>query len=308
MVALRKFKVALVQLACGPNADENLRHALCRVEEAGGAGAQVVCLPELFRSQYFCQREDAAFFDLAETVPGPTTEALGKVAREAGVVVIAPVFERRAAGLYHNSAAVIDTSGQVVGLYRKMHIPDDPAYYEKFYFTPGDLGFPAFDTEVGRLGTLICWDQWYPEGARLAALQGASILFYPTAIGWHPEEKEQFGAAQRDAWRTVQRGHAIANGVYVAAVNRVGREKDATAGEQGRRGIEFWGSSFLADPFGVIVAEAAIDKEEIVFGEVNLERIEEVRRNWPFLRDRRIDAYAGLDRRFLDEGPWGKKE
>jgi len=307
MVGSRKFKVALVQMACGPDADENLRRAVSSVEEAGGAGARAICLPELFRSQYFCQREDATFFDLAETVPGPTTEALGKVARSAGVVVIAPVFERRAAGLYHNSAAVIDTTGQVVGLYRKMHIPDDPAYYEKFYFTPGDLGFQAFDTEVGRLSPLICWDQWFPEGARLAALQGASVLFYPTAIGWHPEEKEQFGAAQRDAWRTVQRGHAIANGVYVAAVNRVGHEKSSMAGKQGGGGIEFWGSSFLADPFGVVVAEAAINREEIVYGEVDLERIEEVRRNWPFLRDRRIDAYAGLDRRFLDEESWGKK-
>ena len=308
MVALRKFKVALVQMACGPDADGNLRRAIARVEEAAHTGAQVVCLPELFRSQYFCQREDAAFFNLAETVPGPTTEALGQVARSTGVVVIAPIFERRAAGLYHNSAAVIDTTGQVTGLYRKMHIPDDPAYYEKFYFTPGDLGFRAFDTQVGRLGTLICWDQWYPEGARLVALQGASILFYPTAIGWHPEEREEFGETQRDAWRTVQRGHAIANGVYVAAINRVGHEKDLTAGMERGAGIEFWGSSFLADPFGIVVAEAAADKEEVILGEVDLERIEEVRRNWPFLRDRRIDAYAGLDRRFLDEGSWGKKE
>jgi N-carbamoylputrescine amidase len=307
MAVSRRFKVALVQMACGPDADENLQRAVSRVEEAAGAGARVICLPELFRSRYFCQREDAAFFDLAETVPGPTTEALGKVARKAGIVVVAPVFERRAAGLYHNSAAVIDATGQVVGLYRKMHIPDDPAYYEKFYFTPGDLGFQAFDTEFGCLGTLICWDQWYPEGARLVALQGASVLFYPTAIGWHPEEKEQFGATQRDAWRTVQRGHAIANGVYVAAVNRVGHERDAAAGKQGGGGIEFWGSSFLADPFGVMVAEAAVDREETVFGEVDLERIEEVRRNWPFLRDRRIDAYAGLDRRFLDEESWSRE-
>ncbi len=308
MVALRKFKVGLVQMACGPDAEENLRRAISHVEEAARAGARVVCLPELFRSQYFCQREDPAFFALAETVPGPTTEALGSVARGVGVVVIAPVFERRAAGLYHNSAAVIDSTGKLAGLYRKMHIPDDPAYYEKFYFTPGDLGFQAFDTQAGRLGTLICWDQWYPEGARLAALQGANILFYPTAIGWHPEEKEEFGATQRDAWRTVQRGHAIANGVYIAAVNRVGHEKDPAAGKPGGAGIEFWGSSFLADPFGVVVAEASVDKEEVVLGEVDLDRIEDVRRNWPFLRDRRIDAYGGLDRRFLDEGSWGKKE
>jgi len=298
MSAPRRFKVALIQMACGPDAAENLRRAISAVEEAASAGAAVVCLPELFRSPYFCQREDAASFDLAESVPGPTTEVLGEVARKAGAVVIAPLFERRAAGLYHNSAVMIDTTGQIAGLYRKMHIPDDPAYYEKFYFTPGDLGFVAFETSVGRLGVLICWDQWYPEAARLVALQGASIIFYPTAIGWHPEEKEQFGAAQRDAWRTVQRAHAIANGLYVAAVNRVGLEKVAGAAGQG---IEFWGSSFLSDPFGAIVAEAPADREAIVVGEVDLDRLEEVRRNWPFLRDRRIDAYAGLDRRFLDK-------
>jgi len=297
MSAPRRFKVALIQMACGPDAAENLRRATSGVEEAASAGAAVVCLPELFRSPYFCQREDAASFDLAESVPGPTTEALGEVARKAGAVVIAPLFERRAAGLYHNSAVVIDSTGQVAGLYRKMHIPDDPAYYEKFYFTPGDLGFVAFETSVGRLGVLICWDQWYPEAARLVALQGASVIFYPTAIGWHPDEKQQFGAAQRDAWRTVQRAHAIANGLYVAAVNRVGLEKVAGAVGQG---IEFWGSSFLSDPFGAIVAEAPADREAIVVGEVDLDRLEEVRRNWPFLRDRRIDAYAGLDRRFLD--------
>ena len=298
MSAPRRFKVALIQMACGPDAAENLRRATSGVEEAASAGAAVVCLPELFRSPYFCQREDAASFDLAESVPGPTTEALGEVARKAGAVVIAPLFERRAAGLYHNSAVVIDSTGQVAGLYRKMHIPDDPAYYEKFYFTPGDLGFVAFETSVGRLGVLICWDQWYPEAARLVALQGASVIFYPTAIGWHPDEKQQFGAAQRDAWRTVQRAHAIANGLYVAAVNRVGLEKVAGAVGQG---IEFWGSSFLSDPFGAIVAEAPADREAIVVGEVDLDRLEEVRRNWPFLRDRRIDAYAGLDRRFLDK-------
>jgi len=285
-------------MPCVPDPEENLRRAISHVEEAAGAGAAMICLPELFRSPYFCQREDTASFDLAEPVPGPTTEALGEVARRAGVVVVAPLFERRAAGLYHNSAVVLDSTGKIAGLYRKMHIPDDPAYYEKFYFTPGDLGFPAFDTNVGRLGVLICWDQWYPEAARLVALQGASVIFYPTAIGWHPGEKEQFGAAQRDAWRTIQRAHAIANGLYVAAVNRVGLEK--LAGAAGR-GIEFWGSSFLCDPFGMVVAEAPTDQEAIVTSEVNIERIEEVRRNWPFLRDRRIDAYAGLDRRFLDK-------
>jgi N-carbamoylputrescine amidase len=273
----------------------NLRAAVAKVAEAAAAGAQLVCLPELFRSLYFAQREDAALFDLAEPVPGPSTEALGQAARQAGVVVIAPVFERRAAGLYHNSAAVIDADGRLLGVYRKMHIPDDPAYYEKFYFTPGDLGFRAFDTRVGRIGTLVCWDQWYPEGARLTALQGASILFYPTAIGWHPRERTAQGAAQLDAWRTIQRSHAIANGCYVAAVNRVGHERPA-----GGDGIEFWGSSFLADPFGTIVTEAPRDREAILVGEVDLARIEEVRRGWPFLRDRRIDAYAGIAERYLD--------
>ncbi len=291
-----KFTLGLVQMACTSDPAENLKHAVTRVQEAARAGAQIVCLPELFRSQYFCQREDAASFDLAEPIPGPTTEALSSLAKEARIAVVAPVFERRAPGVYHNSAAIIDASGEIVGLYRKMHIPDDPAYYEKFYFTPGDLGFRAFDTVVGRVGTLICWDQWYPEGARLTALRGAAVLFYPTAIGWHPHEKQQHGAAQRDAWQTVQRSHAIANGVYVAAVNRVGHEMPSAGGA----GIEFWGTSFLADPFGVVVAEASTFKEEILLGEVDLNRIEEVRRNWPFLRDRRIDAYAGIDRRFLD--------
>ena len=291
-----RFKVGLVQMAMSPEPAKNLDRAVARVKEARGAGADVVCLPELFRSQYFCQREDASLFDLAEPVPGPTTEALGRAAKETGAVVVAPIFERRAPGLYHNSAAIIDADGQLRGLYRKMHIPDDPAFYEKFYFTPGDLGFRAFDTQAGRIGTLICWDQWYPEGARLTALQGAAILFYPTAIGWHPHEKEAFGAAQRDAWRTIQRSHAIANGVYVAAVNRVGHEKPLPDGA----GLEFWGTSFLADPFGVVVAEASTDKEEIVVGEVDLARLEDVRRNWPFLRDRRIDAYGGIDKRFLD--------
>jgi N-carbamoylputrescine amidase len=293
----RRFKIGLIQMACGPSPEENLARALARIEDAASAGARVICLPELFRSQYFCQREDHASFDLAESVPGPTTEALSSLARKLGVVVIAPVFERRAPGLYHNSAAVIDSSGEIVGIYRKMHIPDDPAYYEKFYFTPGDLGFRAFDTGAGRLGTLICWDQWYPEAARLTALQGANILFYPTAIGWHPDEKEQFGAAQRDAWRTIQRAHAIANGVYVAAVNRVGHEKPADASG---KGIEFWGSSFVVDPFGVVIAEAASDCEEVVLAEVDRGKVEETRQHWPFLRDRRIDAYGGLDQRFLD--------
>lgn len=292
----RAFRVGLVQMGMSANAQGNLDKAAARVREAAAAGAQVVCLPELFRSPYFCQREDAALFDLAETVPGPTTEALGRVAREAGVVVVAPIFERRAVGLYHNSAAILDATGEVLGLYRKMHIPDDPLFYEKYYFTPGDLGFRAFDTRAGRIGTLICWDQWFPEGARLTALRGASVLFYPTAIGWHPHEKAQYGAAQRSAWQTIQRSHAIANGVFVAVVNRVGHEKPIP----GEPGLEFWGSSFLCDPFGVVLAEASTDREEILLGEVDLGRMEEVRRNWPFLRDRRIDGYAGLDRRLID--------
>ncbi len=296
----RKFTVGLVQMAMEADPGANLARGVARVEAAARAGAQLVCLPELFRSQYFCQQEDASCFDLAEPVPGPTTEALARTAAALKVVVVAPVFERRAAGVYHNSVAVIDADGRLAGLYRKMHIPDDPAYYEKFYFTPGDLGFQAFDTRVGRVSALICWDQWYPEGARLAALRGAAVIFYPTAIGWHPDEKAEHGAAQRDAWRTVQRGHAIANGVYVAAVNRVGHEMPRSGGG---RGIEFWGGSFLADPFGVVVAEASADKEEILLGAVDLDRIEEVRRNWPFLRDRRIDAYAGIDSRYLDPSP-----
>ena len=292
----KNFKVGLVQMAMSADPAANLERAAARVEEAARLGAEVVCLPELYRSRYFCQREDAALFDLAEPVPGPSSERFGEVARRAGVAVVVPVFERRAPGLYHNSAVIIDADGEMRGLYRKMHIPDDPAFYEKYYFTPGDLGFRAFDLRAGRVGTLICWDQWYPEGARLTALQGAAILFYPTAIGWHPAEKANSGAAQRDAWRTVQRGHAIANGVYVAAVNRVGFE----AGPAGQAGLEFWGTSFLCDPFGAVLAEGSTDREEILVGEVDLARIEEVRRNWPFLRDRRVDAYQGLDRRFID--------
>ena len=293
----RQIKLGLIQMACSPDPDSNLRKAVERASEAARAGANLICLPELFRSQYFCQREDHAAFDLAESIPGPSTDALAQVAKKHQVVIIAPVFERRAAGLYHNSAAIIDSTGAIAGLYRKMHIPDDPAYYEKFYFTPGDLGFCAFDTAAGRIGTLICWDQWYPEGARLTALQGASVLFYPTAIGWHPAEKEQYGAGQRDAWRTVQRAHAISNGVFVAAVNRVGHEKPADGSGQG---IEFWGSSFICDPFGAVIAEGSTEKEEIIHVEIDLARVEETRQHWPFLRDRRIDAYKGLDQRFID--------
>jgi N-carbamoylputrescine amidase len=295
----KKFTVGLIQMVLSSDPDKNRRKAVAKIEHAADAGAHIACLPELFLSRYFCQTENAALFDLAEPIPGPTTKLLGKLAKRLKVVLIAPLFERRAAGIYHNSAAIIDLNGEIAGLYRKMHIPDDPAYYEKFYFTPGDLGFQAFDTRVGRISTLICWDQWYPEAARLSSLQGASVLFYPTAIGWHPHEKKRHGKAQRDAWLTVQRGHAIANGIYVAAVNRVGLERpDRTS-----PGIEFWGSSFIADPQGVMIAAASVDKEEILLGEVNLEHLEDIRRNWPFLRDRRIDAYEGITRRFLDDLP-----
>ena len=288
-------------MSCTTDPEENLVKAETRVREAAGRGAQIVCLQELFRSQYFCREEDARLFDLAEPIPGPSTERLSKVAREQKVVVIASLFERRAAGVYHNTAAIIDADGSLLGIYRKMHIPDDPLYYEKFYFTPGDLGFKAFDTAVGKVGTLVCWDQWYPEGARITALQGANLLFYPTAIGWHPAEKAEFGEAQYDAWQTIQRGHAIANGVFVAAVNRVGMEHgDVKGNKVDGAGLEFWGGSFLADPFGRVIAKAAHDKEEILVGEINLTLLEETRRNWPFLRDRRIDAYQPIVQRFLD--------
>ncbi|HET6450114.1 MAG TPA: carbon-nitrogen hydrolase [Spirochaetia bacterium] len=296
------FSVGLVQMKPVADPAANLQAALRLTEEAAAAGAAVVCLPELFRSPYFCQREEAALFDLAETIPGPSTEALGALARRRRITVIVPVFEKRAPGLYHNSAAVVGPDGALIGMYRKMHIPDDPGYYEKYYFTPGDLGFPAFQTPSGPIGTLICWDQWYPEAARLTALRGANVLFYPTAIGWHPREKETLGDQQREAWITVQRGHAIASGVYVAAVNRAGLEKP----EPSAPGIEFWGSTFLCDPFGVVVARARTSGEEVVMGTVDLGRIEEVRRGWPFLRDRRVDAYTGLDKRFLEPGAGSK--
>jgi N-carbamoylputrescine amidase len=297
MQAQDKYTVGLIQMATTPDPGDNLARAVELVEQAARDGAAVICLPELFRSPYFCQREDAALFDLAESIPGPSTDVLGKIAKSRQVTVIASLFERRAAGLYHNSVVVLDVQGRIAGLYRKMHIPDDPGYYEKFYFTPGDLGFKTFDTPVGRIGTLICWDQWYPEAARLTALQGADILFYPTAIGWHPREKDAFGESQQDAWRTIQRAHAIANGVYVAAVNRIGLEKPL----EDTAGIEFWGGTFLCDPFGVVVAEAGSASEEVVMAEVDRARIEDVRRNWPFLRDRRIDAYGRITERFTDE-------
>ena len=296
-----KFRVGLVQMSATPEPKKNLQHALELVRQAAAQGAQIMCLPELFQTQYFCQREDATLFDLAETIPGPATEKLSELAKQLRTVLVASLFEKRAAGVYHNTAVIVDTDGSLRGLYRKMHIPDDPLYYEKFYFTPGDLGFRAFDTSAGRIGALVCWDQWYPEGARLTALQGAHVLFYPTAIGWHPAEKAEFGQAQHDAWRTIQRSHAIANGVYVAVVNRVGFETGNIRGNSAPGdGLEFWGRSFLCDPFGRVIAEASHDKEEILIGEVDLHALEDIRRNWPFLRDRRIDSYGGITSRLLD--------
>ncbi len=289
----RVVKVGLVQMSTTDDKAANLKKALERVRDAAKRGAQVVCLQELFASPYFCQVEDAALFDLAETVPGPTTEAVASVARELGVVVLASVFEKRAPGLYHNTAVVIGPKGETLGTYRKMHIPDDPLFYEKFYFAPGDLGFVSVDTPFAKLGPLVCWDQWYPEGARLTALAGAEILFFPTAIGWHPSEKASHGPSQLSAWQTIQRAHAIANGVFVVAVNRVGHEGPKSGG------LEFWGHSFVCDPMGVVLGEAGLEEETLVVA-CDLERQEEVRRGWPFLRDRRIDAYAGLTARFLD--------
>ena len=297
----RKYVVGLVLMSMGPDPEANLAAAVEHVREAARRGANVICLPELFRAQYFCQREDIRLFDLAEPIPGPSTKVLGELARELRVAIVASLFERRAAGLYHNTAVTLNADGAIASVYRKMHIPDDPLYYEKFYFTPGDLGFKAVDTAFGRVGTLVCWDQWYPEGARLTALQGAEVLFYPTAIGWHPAEKDEFGAAQYDAWQTIQRAHAIANGVYVAGVNRVGVEHGDVEGNQAAGpGLEFWGGSFLADPFGRVIAKASHDREEILLGEIDLALIEDTRRNWPFLRDRRIDAYGSITKRFLD--------
>jgi N-carbamoylputrescine amidase len=296
-----KFRVGLVQMSASPDPDKNLQHAIDLVGDAAKRGAQVICLPELFQTQYFCQREDTALFDLAERIPGPTTEKLSEVAKSLNIALVASLFEKRAAGVYHNTAVLFDSDGVTRGLYRKMHIPDDPLYYEKYYFTPGDLGFRAFDTTYGKVGTLVCWDQWYPEGARITAMQGAHVLFYPTAIGWHPAEKEEFGVAQHDAWKTIQRAHAIANGVYVAVVNRVGFEQGDIRGNRVEgKGLEFWGGSFLSDPFGRVIAEASHDKEEILVGEVDLKAIEDVRRNWPFLRDRRIDSYAPITNRLID--------
>ena len=292
MSAKDRFTAGLIQTSCSADVRANTDKAIEQIREAARLGAQVICTQELFRSQYFCQVEEHAFFDLAEPVPGPTTERFGALARELGVVLVASLFERRAAGLYHNTAAVIDADGRFLGAYRKMHVPDDPLFYEKFYFTPGDLGFRAWQTRFGRIGVLVCWDQWFPEAARLTALQDVSVLFYPTAIGWHPSEKAQFGEAQADAWRTIQRGHAIANGVYVASPNRVGHE--VIAGD----GIEFFGGSFVADPFGRIIAEAPGGEDGILVVEIDPAVVEETRRHWPFFRDRRVDAYGPLTERY----------
>ena len=293
----RSVRVALWQAQVLADPEANLRQAVAAAESAAAAGARIFCTPELFRSPYFCQEENHANFALAEPIPGPTTEALAAVARERELVIVASVFERRAPGLYHNTAVVLDADGTLAGRYRKMHIPDDPRYYEKFYFTPGDLGFQVFPTRYGQIGVLICWDQWFPEAARLTAMAGAEILFYPTAIGWHPEEKAEFGAAQHAAWQTMQRAHAIANGVFVAAPNRAGFE--ATPGGDGKAGIEFWGQSFLAGPDGQLLAAADTRGGQLVYADCDLDAVERARTHWPFLRDRRVDAYAGLTRRWL---------
>ena len=286
------FTLGLVQMRCEADPDANVEKAVNAIYKAAKAEAQIVCLPELFRTHYFCQRQDPALFDLAESIPGPTTERLADAARDTGTVVVGSLFERRGPGVYHNTAVVFDADGSLLGLYRKMHIPDDPLYFEKYYFTPGDLGFRVFNTRHGRVGVLVCWDQWFPEAARLTALQGAEVIVYPTAIGWHPKEKVQYGETQHEAWEIVQRSHAIANGVYVAAVNRVGHEGPADGG------LEFWGSSFVSDPSGVLLGRTTHDREELIVVPCERDRMEDVRRNWPFFRDRRIDAYGGLQQRW----------
>lgn len=288
----KPFTIGLIQMRCVDDAKANLDKACHMLEQAAGKGVEVACLPELFMSEYFCQKEDPDLFDLAEPIPGPTSDALCAVAKKTGMVIVGSIFERRAAGVYHNTAVIIDSTGEIAGLYRKMHIPHDPLFYEKYYFTPGDLGFKMIETSKAKVGTLVCWDQWYPEGARLTALQGANVLFYPTAIGWQPYEKAEYGEAQVSAWQTMQRSHAIANGIYVGAVNRIGHEgaKDG--------GIEFWGHSFIADPFGRVIAQGSHDKEEILTALCDPKIMEQTRRWWPFLRDRRIDAYGGITQRF----------
>lgn len=304
MPAEPSFTIAILQMQCTSDVTINAAKATAMIREATKQGAQVICTSELFRSLYFCQHEDPANFELAEPIPGPTTAAFCQLAKELGVVLVASLFERRAAGVYHNTAVVIDADGSLAGTYRKMHIPDDPLYYEKYYFTPGDAeGFRTFQTRFGRIGVLICWDQWYPEAARLTALQNCAVIFIPTAIGWHPREKATLGGAQVEAWQTIQRGHAIANGVYVAAPNRVGLEKIAVpAGQPGHphtgEGLEFWGASFIADPFGRMIQQAGSEREQILLARVDPTLQEHIRRTWPFLRDRRIDAYGDILKRF----------
>jgi N-carbamoylputrescine amidase len=292
----KKYKIAVIQLNLNDVAENNLKKCLSWVRDAANQGAEVISLPELYSSHYFCQSEDVDNFALAEPLYSTSFIAFSALAKELGVVIIVPFFEKRMAGIYHNSAYIIDTDGSEAGLYRKMHIPDDPHFYEKFYFTPGDIGFKAFPTQKGKIGTLICWDQWFPEAARLTALQGAEVLFYPTAIGWHPLEKEQYGENQHGAWMNVMKGHAVANGVYVAAANRIGLEQYI----EGTAGIQFWGSSFIAGPQGEILAQASHDKEEILIAEVDLDLQENVRQNWPFFRDRRIDAFGDITKRAID--------
>ena len=288
-------RLGLLQHACSANPAANLKMTLALAERAARGGAQIICTQELFRSQYFCQSEDHANFKLAESIPGPSTAAFQKLARKHGVVVIASLFEKRRSGVYHNTAAIIDADGSLLGIYRKMHIPDDPLFYEKFYFTPGDLGFRAWKTRYGLIGVLICWDQWYPEAARLTAMQGAEILFYPTAIGWHPSEKKEYGANQHDAWELIQRSHAVANGCFVAVANRIGLEKPV-----GGEGLEFWGQSFVAGTSGQILAKGGVDREEAMIVPVDLAKVDVTRTHWPFLRDRRIDAYGDLTKRLID--------
>ena len=292
---MSKVTLGLLQHACTADPAANLQKTLALAEQAAQRGAKIICTQELFRSQYFCQSENHDNFKLAESIPGPSTEAFQTLARQYGVVIVASLFEKRASGLYHNTAVIIDADGSLLGIYRKMHIPDDPLFYEKFYFTPGDTGFRAWQTKYGRIGVLVCWDQWYPEAARLTALQGAELLLYPTAIGWHPSEKAEYGVNQHGAWETIQRGHAVANGCYVAAINRVGHEAPV-----GGDGLEFWGQSFVAGTSGQILAKASLDKEEILLVPIDLGKVDVTRTHWPFLRDRRIDAYGDLTKRFID--------
>ena len=289
------LKLGLIQMRCSIHREENIEQAETKLREAAACGARIICLPEIFSTIYFCQVEDHKYFNLAEEIPGPTVMRFAKLAAEIDAAIVAPLFEKRASGLYHNTAAIIDADGSYLGKYRKMHIPDDPLFYEKFYFAPGDLGFRSWKTRDATIGVLICWDQWYPEGARLTALRGAEILFYPTAIGWHPSEKKAYGVRQHASWETIQRSHAIANGCYVAVPNRTGFEAP-----DGGDGIEFWGQSFVADPSGQIIAKASVDQEEVLIAEIDLSLVDQQRTHWPFLRDRRIDAYEEINKRYID--------